>query len=86
MLTDLGDRMLPILAELTVAGPSYVCLRQPDMEYPVPYIVHVTIRAHRQLQTLMNRMEGLLCLEHEHNIYFHLSIDAPPEEEWEIVD
>ena len=86
MLTDLGDRMLPTLGELTIAGPSFVRPRHQDREYPAPYVVHVTTMAHGQLSTLMNRMEGLLRLEHVHRINFHLSIDVPPEDAWEIVD
>ena len=89
MLTDLGDRMLPTLGEITMAGPCFVCPRHPrhqDRAYPAPCVFHVTTMAHGQLSTLTNRMEGLLRLEHVHRTNFHFSIDIPPEDAWEIVD
>ena len=88
MLTDMGNRMLPGLGELSIVGPPHGRPRHIGREYPSLYCVHVASRAHTRLSTLMNQMERLLQLDHLHRDNFHLSIDeAPPaEEEWEIVD
>ena len=88
MLTDMGNRMLPGLGELSIVGPPHGRPRHIGREYPSLYCVHVASRAHTRLSTLMNQMERLLQLDHLHRDNFHLSIDeAPqpeaPEEEWE---
>ena len=85
-LTEMGERMLPTLGELRIAGPPFARPRHQGREFPALYVIHVATRAHGQLSTMMNLMEQRLNLEHVHRDNFHLSIDVPPEEEWEIVD
>ena len=85
-LTDLGDRMIPTLGELSIAGPPFSRPRHAAQEYPALYVVHVATRAHVRLSTLMNHMERILHMEHVHRDNFPLSIDEPPEDVWEIVD
>ena len=85
-LTELGDRTLPTIGALSIAGPPFARPRHQGREFPALYVVHVTTRAHGQLSTMMNLMEQRLHLEHVHRYNFHLSIDVPPEDAWEIVD
>ena len=86
LLTEMGERTLPTLGELRIAGPPFARPRHQDREFPALYVIHVTTRAHGQLSTMMNLMEQRLRLEHVHRYNFHLSIDVPPEDAWEIVD
>ena len=85
-LTELGDRTRPTLGALSIAGPPFDRPRHQGREFPALYVIHATTRAHGQISTMMNLMEQRLHLEHVQRYNFHLSIDVPPEDAWEIVD
>ena len=84
--TELGDPTPPTMGALIIAGTPFASPQRQDRETHALYVVHVTTRAHGQLSTMMNRMEERLHLEHVHRYNYHLSIDVPPEDAWEIVD
>ena len=93
-LTDMGNRMIRTLGELSIAGPPFGRPRHEGHTYPALYIVDAATRAHGQLSTLVYHMERVLLIDRAHRINFHLSIDEPPEDSsedscedvWEFAD
>ena len=93
-LTEMGNRTIRTLGELSIVGPPFGRPRQEGHNYPALYGVNAATSAHGQLSTLMYHMERILRMDHVHRINFHLSIDEPPEDSsedssedvWEFVD